>query len=935
MLAIVGCGGDRTPVSSATSKYEVADGDNSGPSPAANPGSTINPAASVQPSYVPPSDAIRPASDSPEDLMQYVSNLARSEPTGTSQAEVLADIQRIQEQIVSVCERVLEMEAPEEVKLAAAHSELSAFSQMMRMGHQSAAQRMQEFVVKLNASKEEALQTLAFEVGFANMMNALRMGGDVDPLAVMKDLERLVGFRDKNIDLLQIGTEVAAILERAEHSEQAIEAFQLLAEAFKDVKDESLIEAAAGLTERAHLLESNITTILSELLQGNDEMSAKFVTAAQGLLQADDAGLVTLDFFQQVAPTLEMAKPEVAGEIYAAIYEAFKTNSNAELAKMAEQTWTSYERRTSLVGNPFSVEGTDLAGLKFDWTKYEGKVVLVDFWATWCAPCLEEIPNIRENYDRYHDQGFEVVGVNMDEDMQSLRKFIEFYKVPWPSVLGDDPSMRGWDHPMIEKYGVTALPFLVLVGRDGIALATNVRGDALDEKLAELFPAGDTKPAPVVDADAAPASTTIPAPSEETDPAAATSDPATSDPATPTTPVPKPAATDPGDGAKADEIPSRYRGVLRESGFMGITAPAILTAGPRPRSSAAATVEDGDDEINTDEESEINPYSPPSGLSPLQLVDFIFSMQEKPLSIQRRPGFMAAIVEAADQVLAAKASDQFQIVAAEAKFEVLHQAASLGDSQADKQLDAFVDQMQGDERERIAKQVRFFVLEQKALGADEIPLDAVPGLLAELQTYFDSQKLTGQHLRIASATVHAINRMTDNETREKYFTKFGTRFATSKDRVLASYGRRIGRSSPQPVIKLVGKPLELKGITTLGTEFDWETYRGKIVVVDFWATWCGPCRAETPHLKALAKTSDKLAIVAISLDKDLEAVERYLDQNQIEWANLVGDEARQIAAKYGIRAIPTMLVVDAEGNVVAVGNKVAQIQTKLQQLLAG
>ena len=75
--------------------------------------------------------------------------------------------------------------------------------------------------------------------------------------------------------------------------------------------------------------------------------------------------------------------------------------------------------------------------------------------------------------------------------------------------------------------------------------------------------------------------------------------------------------------------------------------------------------------------------------------------------------------------------------------------------------------------------------------------------------------------------------------------------------------------------------------------------------------------------------------MAISLDRDLEAVEEYVVEHGIEWANLVGEEATQIAAKYGIRAIPTMLVVDAEGTVIAVGNKVADIQSKVQQLLAG
>ena len=75
--------------------------------------------------------------------------------------------------------------------------------------------------------------------------------------------------------------------------------------------------------------------------------------------------------------------------------------------------------------------------------------------------------------------------------------------------------------------------------------------------------------------------------------------------------------------------------------------------------------------------------------------------------------------------------------------------------------------------------------------------------------------------------------------------------------------------------------------------------------------------------------------MAVSLDQDIEAVEKYLDENEIEWANLVGNEAMQIANKYGIRAIPTMLVIDAEGKIVAVGNSVSQIQPKVQQLLAG
>ena len=929
ILATVGCGGDPAPITAASSKYEVVDGDDPETSSARIPPARRN---AVPGEASPPAGVLRPDSDKPQDLMAYVSQLEGREPSGTSREEVIADFQRTQDEIISICERVSAMDVPQEIKLAAAQSKAGSLSRMSQLGIPGAAQQLEEFVATLNASKDDALGELGFQLGFAKKMDALESGKDVDPLTVIEDLNHFFATEARDARLLQMGNQVAALLEQVGHPEQAIEAFRLTAEAFKSVEDERLSEAAAGLTERAQLLESNITTMLSDMLQGNDEAAAAFVRAAQGLLQAEGAGLVTLNFFQQVAPTLEIAKPEVAREVYTAISTAFKASPNEGLAKLAEQITGSYERRSSLIGNPFTVEGTDLNGQEFDWTQYKGKIVLVDFWATWCGPCLEEMPNIRENYDRYHAQGFEVVGVNLDEDMQSLQRFVSFQDLPWPSVMGADASMRGWNNPMIQKCGITSIPFLVLVGRDGIVLATNVRGDALDEKLAELFPAGDAKPTPVGDARAAPAGDAKAAPASEAKPADPKKAAPTPEPAAPNTPAPRAAANDAGDGAQAGSLPRFDRRLPRDNGFVGITSPGISPAEPQQRSGPAAFVEEA--ETDEGDESNVNPYSPPSGLSPGQLVDFIFSMQEKPRSIQRRPGFAAAIAEAAEQVLATKASDQLQIIAAEAKFEVLHQAASMGDDRADRQLDEFVHKMQDDTRLRITKQVQFFTLERKALGADEIPLAALPGLLAELQTYFDSQELTAKYLRIASATVHAINRMTDLTAREEYFQKFGTQFATSKNKELARYGRKIGKAPAHPLSELVGNPLELSGITTLGTAFEWEAYRGKIVVVDFWATWCGPCRRETPHLKALAKTSDKLAVVAVSLDQDLEAVEKYLDQNQIEWTNLVGDEAMRIASRYGIRAIPTMLVVDAEGNVVAVGNKVSQIQSKLQQLLA-
>ncbi|TWT37412.1 Thiol-disulfide oxidoreductase ResA [Posidoniimonas corsicana] len=144
-------------------------------------------------------------------------------------------------------------------------------------------------------------------------------------------------------------------------------------------------------------------------------------------------------------------------------------------------------RRLRLPGNPMELSGTTLGGGKLDWEGYRGKVVLVDFWATWCGPCIAELPNVRRCYEKYQAIGFEVVGVSLDESPEAVAQFLEQNKVPWATLCGDAAENSGWNHPMAVRYGIRRLPQAILVDADGRVVHMNAKGEQLESLLEGLL----------------------------------------------------------------------------------------------------------------------------------------------------------------------------------------------------------------------------------------------------------------------------------------------------------------------------------------------------------------------------------------------------------------------------------------------------------------
>lgn len=140
----------------------------------------------------------------------------------------------------------------------------------------------------------------------------------------------------------------------------------------------------------------------------------------------------------------------------------------------------------------------DIEGKTISTADYKGKIVLLDFWAVWCGPCMREMPNVIKLYEETHEQGFEVIGISLDMesgnfDLNALKETIEgkrkVGKMPWRQIYDGGY----WNSGLAKYYNTRSIPRTVLIDQDGVVVAEGLRGKELDEKVKELLAKLETK----------------------------------------------------------------------------------------------------------------------------------------------------------------------------------------------------------------------------------------------------------------------------------------------------------------------------------------------------------------------------------------------------------------------------------------------------------
>lgn len=154
------------------------------------------------------------------------------------------------------------------------------------------------------------------------------------------------------------------------------------------------------------------------------------------------------------------------------------------LAGLEKQRASKDIQRKLAVGAKFpDFDEKDLDGKPLSIARFKGKVVLVDFWATWCGPCIAELPNVQAAYAKHHAKGFEILGISLDSDRAKLDKFLADKKMTWPQYFDG----KGWQTKLAGTYGVNSIPATYLLDGEGKIIAKDLRGEALEAAVAKAL----------------------------------------------------------------------------------------------------------------------------------------------------------------------------------------------------------------------------------------------------------------------------------------------------------------------------------------------------------------------------------------------------------------------------------------------------------------
>ena len=208
---------------------------------------------------------------------------------------------------------------------------------------------------------------------------------------------------------------------------------------------------------------SDMSAILDEILNSSDAPQA---------IKGEASGMTVLVGVRKMPEDEWQKKAEQHLQSYP------EAPMNPQIKSMIDRIAVMSKLKTE----PLDLKFTAMDGTEVDLAKMRGKVVLIDFWATWCGPCVNEIPNVVQAYENLHSKGFEIVGVSLDQDKAKLESFTKEKGMTWPQFFDG----KGWQNEISSRFGIQSIPAMWLINKKGMLVSTNAR-PKLQEQVEKLL----------------------------------------------------------------------------------------------------------------------------------------------------------------------------------------------------------------------------------------------------------------------------------------------------------------------------------------------------------------------------------------------------------------------------------------------------------------